>query len=245
MSIIFNEREHAKKVMEKGFQTSRSKNFEMQLVANYLREQGYEDKDIELQLHRVAKKNFTDYNEVKLYNFIDNKVKKSKKGKLKINKPVNITKAEVQTILGEENIKYQKLMFVYLVLAKYFMANNHTDKYYVGCSDSDIFKLCDMYTRKQERLDMMHYLTKKGYITPTINMSSIINYVNENSEIVMQIIPDETMIYNFEREYLDGIFINCEKCGRLVKKTNNRIKYCKDCAKLINAQNALTFAQKK
>ena len=39
MSIIFNEREHAKKVIEKGIQTPRNKGRELQLVANYLREQ--------------------------------------------------------------------------------------------------------------------------------------------------------------------------------------------------------------
>lgn len=234
MPIIFNEREHAKIVIEKGFQTSRNKSFELQLVANYLREQGYSDKEIEEELHRISKRNFTDYNKVQMYDFIDNKVKKSKKGKLKENFPVYITRAEMNTILSESNIKYQKLLFVYLVLAKFYMSNNKADKYYVGCEDNDIFKLCDMYTRKQEKLDMMHYLTVKGYIKPTLSMSSIVNYVNEDSEVVMEVIPNEDMIYRFEKEYLGGIFINCEICGRLVKKTNNRIKYCKKCSKKIH-----------
>ena len=50
----------------------------------------------------------------------------------------------------------------------------------------------------------------------------------------MEVVPDETMVYNFEKEYLGGIFINCEICGRLVKKTNNRVKYCKECARKIH-----------
>ena len=58
--------------------------------------------------------------------------------------------------------------------------------------------------------------------------------VNENSDIIMEVVPDETMVYNFEKEYLGGIFINCEICGRLVKKTNNRVKYCKECARKIH-----------
>ena len=61
MPIIFNEREHAKTVIEKGFQTSRNKSFELQLAANYLREQGYLDKEIEIELHRISKKNFLIY----------------------------------------------------------------------------------------------------------------------------------------------------------------------------------------
>ena len=114
------------------------------------------------------------------------------------------------------------------------MSNNNSDKYYVGCSDTDLFSLCDMYTSRQEKREMVHYLTKKGYIEPTTKMSSIVKYVNENSDIIMEIVPDETMVYNFEKEYLGGIFINCEICGRLVKKTNNRVKYCKECARKIH-----------
>lgn len=234
MSIIFNERDYAKKIIKKGIQVARSKGRELQLVANFLREQGYEDKKIEDELHRISKKSFSDYNRVIMYDYIDRRVKRSKKAKLKNNYPVNITKAEIQTILGEKSEKCQKLMFVYLVLAKFYMKNNNTDKYYVGCSDTDIFKLCDMYVKKQEKREMMHYLTKKGYIEPTSKMSSIVKYVNEDSDIVMQIIPNENMIYDFEKEYLSGIFINCERCGKLVKKTNNRIKYCKECAKEIH-----------
>lgn len=234
MSIIFNEREHAKKVIEKGIQTTRSKGRELQLVANYLREQDYSDKQIETELHRISKRSFSDYNKVAMYDFIDRRVKRSKKGKLKVNSPVIITQAEIDVIMSEKNVKCQKLMFVYLMLAKFYMSNNHTDKYYVGCSDTDIFNLCDMYTSRQEKREMVHYLTKKGYIEPTTKMSSILKYVNENSDVAMEITPDDTMIYRFEEKYLGGLFINCEICGRLAKKTNNRVKYCKECAKKVH-----------
>lgn len=240
MPIIFDEKKHAQEVIKNGTQTIRNKNFELQLVANYLREEGYSDAYIEEELHRISKKCFRDYNRIQMYKSIDQKVKKSKKGILKIALPVKIYKEEMDVILSEENIKCQKLMFVYLVLAKYYMSNVKSEKYYVGCKDNDIFKLCNMYTRKQEKLDLMHYLTKKGYITPTLSMSSVVNYVKESGDVVLEIIPDYDMIYYFEKEYLDGIFINCEVCGRLVKKTNNRVKYCKECAKKINKKNALS-----
>lgn len=66
-------------------------------------------------------------------------------------------------------------------------------------------------------------------------MSSIINYVNEDSPIEITLTPDTDMVYYFEK-YVGGIFINCSNCGRLVKKTNNRIKYCKSCAIEINKE---------
>lgn len=231
MSIILDEYKHVENILQNGIQTNNSK-FEVQLLATYLRENGANEKEMENKLHEFCKHNYNDYNKVKQYKFIDSVIQRSKKLKLKRAYPVNITKKEIDVILREENYKYQKLMFVYLVLAKYYMSNNHTEKYYVGCKDNDIFNFCDMYMRKSDKMDSMHHLTKKGYITPTLSMSSIVNYVNEDSEIIMTFIPDNDMVYHFEK-YVGGIFINCDMCGRLVKKTNNRIKYCKECAKIV------------
>lgn len=235
MSIIFDEENHAKLILSKGkCLTNNKRYFELQLVANYLREQGYKDKEIETTLHTLSKKTFSDYNRVKIYEKIDNMVKLSKKRKLKISADINITQAELDLILKEENFKIQKLMFVYLVLAKYYMSNNHTEKYYVGIKDREIFNLCDMYVRKSDGINMMHYLTIKGYIEPTKNQSSIIKYVNEDSVPVITLKPNDDMVYYFEK-YLGGIFIHCEMCGKLTKKTNNKKKYCSDCYKELNS----------
>lgn len=235
MSIIFDEENHAKLVLSKGkCLTSNKRYFELQLVANYLREQGYRDKEIENTLHTLSKKTFSDYNRVRIYGKIDKMIKLSKKRKIKKSKDINITKAELEIILKEESYKIQKLMFVYLVLAKYYMSNNNTEKYYVGIKDREIFNLCDMYVRKSDGKNMMHYLTVKGYIEPTGNQSSIIKYINENSEPIITLKPNDDMVYYFE-QYLGGIFINCERCGKLTKKTNNRKKYCSDCYKELNS----------
>lgn len=230
MPIIFNEREHAKEILRYGTQTTQNKVFELQLVASYLREQGYNDKQIETELHKVAKKSFNDYNKVKFYEMIDRRVALSKKKRLKEVFPIKVTQAEIDTILKEKDVKCQKLMFVYLVLAKYYMLNNNSDKYYVSCSDRDIFNLCDMYAKRSEQKALTNYLTVKGYIEPTLRMSSIVKYINENSEMVLEFVPDTDMVYYFEQKYLDGIFIKCANCGKLVKKTNNRVKYCRECA---------------
>lgn len=234
MSIIFDEENHARLVLEKGkCLTSNKRYFELQLVANYLREQNYEDKEIENALHTLSKKTFSNYNRVNIYKEIDRMVKSSKKRKNKKSREIKITKAELDTILKEDSYKIQKLMFVYLVLAKYYMSNNHTEKYYVGIKDREIFNLCNMYVRKSDGQNMMHYLTVKGYIEPTRNQSSIIEYVNEDSEPIITLKPDDDMVFYFE-QYLGGIFIRCDKCGKLTKKTNNRKKYCSDCYKEMN-----------
>ena len=231
MAIIFNEEEYAKEIIKNGIQLTSKKHYDLQVVATYLRENGKNDKEIEKELHRIAKMSFSDYNWVKLYKSIDTKVQRSKKNKIRKNPEIIVTQAELDTILGEENLKVRNLMFVCLVLAKYYMSNNCTDKYYVKYNDVDIFNLCDVFVKKSERLELMHYLDKKGYITPTISMSFEIHYVKEDSKVILKFKPDVDMIYYFE-QYLGGLFINCENCGKLAKKTNNKIKYCKKCSKI-------------
>lgn len=234
MPIIFDEYKHAEKMLYNGTMTNNTK-FELQLLANYYRALGYIDSEIEVALHDFSKRYLKNYNKVKFYKLIDKKVELSRKLKLKSATPINITKKEMKTILGEENYKCQKLMFVYLVLAKYYMSNNKTDKYYVGCKDNDIFNLCNMYVKKQDKLDLMHYLTKNKYITPTLSMSSIVNYVDESGDIAITLIPDTDMVFYFE-QYLGGIFIHCDRCNKLVKKTSNRMRYCKECANILNKE---------
>lgn len=230
--IIFDEYKHAEKMLLSGFQTNRSGKFELQLLATYFREQGLNDKEIENELHAFCKKFANNYNWAQYYELVDQKVRKSKRYKLKRAKPIVITKAELDTITAEENLKCQKLMFVYLVLAKYYMNNNQTTDYYVGVKDNEIYNLCDMYVKKQEKLDLMHYLTKKGYIKPTLSMSSIVKYVNENSEQAIVLVPDTDMIHYYEK-YLGYYTTECPICGRLIRKKTNRTKYCTQCAQLV------------
>lgn len=231
MAIVFNEEKYAEIIIKSGIQLVSKKHYDLQVVANYLREKGYTDKEIEKELHRISSLSFSDYNWVKMYNTIDAKVKRSKKQKLKRNPEIIITQKELDLILEEEERKIRNLMFVCLVLAKYYMSNNHTDKYYVAYKEVNIFNLCDVFIRKDERMDLLYYLSEKGYITPTHYLGFIVNYVNEDSPAVLKFKPDTDMVYYFE-QYQGGYFINCENCGKLVKKTNNKIKYCKECAKI-------------
>lgn len=231
MSIVFDEEEYAKSIISNGIQLISKKYYDLQIVANYLREQNYKDEEIEKELHRISKMSFSDYNWVKMYNAIDTRVKRSKKQKLKRNPEIIVTQSELDLILGEDDRKIRNLMFVCLVLAKYYMSNNHTDKYYMMYKDTDVFGLCDMFVRKYERLDLLYYLAEKGYITPTRYLGFTVNYVNEDSPTILKFKPDVDMVYYFE-QYQGGIFVNCENCGRLTKKTNNKTKYCRQCAKI-------------
>lgn len=228
--IIFNEIEYVENLLRtKNF--TKKKRYELQLIAIYYYNKGIKGEELSNLLNNLCFKCFKNYipNSSMSIKMIESLINNASILNFKDRKEINITKNEIDTILKEDKLKCRKIMFVYLVLAKYYYNLNNSSKYYVSCSDNDIFKLCKMYIKKQDKLDYMHYLTKKGYITPTLNMSSIVNYVNENSEIIMKFIPDDDMVYYLER-YLGGNFIKCKICGKLSKKTIHNKKYCNVCA---------------
>ena len=237
--IILDEKDYAELILKKGIQTASNKFYDLQLLAAYLEQAGCSDTEMEQRLHATCKRRIKGYSRVKFYSVIDGLIKRAKTFTFKESQPIKITKAELDVVLSEDSVKIRRLLFVYLVLAKYYMNNNHTDKYYVGASDVDIFKLARINSVKVEtRNEFMHEITKKGYITPTLSMSSIVNYVNEDSEVVMEFKPDIDMEYHLE-QYLGGSFLTCTICGRLDKKGSNSAKYCRQCAKEIRTGKIL------
>lgn len=229
--MVFDEYKYAEKLLKEGFIQPRMKLRELQILTNYFRVQEFPDDLIEETLHAFLLKHLSNYNRVKFQGMVDNAITFSKKQKLKVANEISITDKEWETITSEDDVKVQKLLFIYLVLAKYFMSNNHSDKYYVGIKDADLWKLCKFYTRKVDRIKLLQYITNKEYITPTLNMSSVVNYIQEGTPII-KFIPCEDMIYYFDS--LKGArIIFCDICGKIEKPNSGAQKHCKSCARLI------------
>lgn len=231
--MIFDEYEHAEKMLKNGFLQSTMKLRELQILANYFRYAGMEDKAIEENLHVFLNKYMANYNKVKFQNIVDNAVKTSKKQKIKKASEIIITKNEWNTIMSEPNERVQKLLFTYLCLGKYFKSNNDkTDKYYVGVKDADLWKISKLHLRKIDRLKLLSNITQKGYITPTLNMSSIVNFIEGDGEEFLKFKPCENMLYYYEKQ-IGARIIFCRVCGDIEKANANAQKYCKKCAKAV------------
>ena len=95
MAIIFDEYKHVEKILNKGLETKKNNKFELQLIATYFREMGQSDSEIAENLHLFCKKYVLNYNRVKFYKIIDEKVRKSNKYKLKKPIAINITQNEL------------------------------------------------------------------------------------------------------------------------------------------------------
>lgn len=231
--IIFDEEEYAIDIIENG---SKNKSIfkDVALLAKYFRYKNNTEEEIKNKLYVFCKNNKKDFNIIKDSDIIENIILESKKWKLRTKKYIDITKSEFDLISSENNIKVKKILFVLLVISKFYHDNKSND-YYVNISDNDIFKLCNMYVNKKNKIDLMYYITQKGYITPNIHMSIKINFVDNENEKILNMVVDESMC-NYLEMLLGKKICFCEVCGISVIKTNNRVKYCKKCARKVNLE---------
>ncbi len=230
--IIFDEEKYAIDIINSGFK-NKSIFKDVAIVAKYLRYKNDNEDYVRKNIYALCKEYKKDFNLVKDYKIMDSIISESKKWKIKLGKNINITKKEFD-IINSEDEKVKKVLFVLLVISKFYY-NDKSDDYYVNIPDNDIFKLCNLNIKKSKKIEIMHYITQKEYVTPNIHMSMKINYIYKDSQMVYNIPVGNDMIIYFE-QLLGKKTISCEKCGTLVLKTNNRVKYCKSCSKLIHIE---------
>lgn len=83
----------------------------------------------------------------------------------------------------------------------------------------------------------------EDYEVKNLTNNLIYDFYNEDNSYIKYICDSlEFYILNYQKEYYDlkrgrnKQYKRCEKCGKLIEKTNNRVMYCKECATKINRE---------
>ena len=138
-----------------------------------------------------------------------------------------------------KNLIKEKVLFSYLVHAKINYQIKELTNGWVRDSSKDIFYSVGInYTSKRRELIIKDLITD-GYLTTTKSID------NTTKQVCFMALTGKlsVKIDNFEQlglqyESLVGIcdIIECERCNQLIKKINNKIKYCKKCVKDIQLE---------
>lgn len=172
---------------------------------------------------------------------------------------VIIYKEELEFIASEwniesiNNIEIEKLLFVMLVLAK-----SGGDGSWLNYNDKIVFDLARYKFSRENReiqkgkvfYELGHYEGKNILECMLYSKSGSIKlfYNKKEGEEVIRIKNDED-IDNIIVKYLDWRqkegYNYCKVCGKEIKKTNNRGKYCSKCAKEINIEKTKENKSKK
>lgn len=148
---------------------------------------------------------------------------------------VTITKRELEVITSLDNLELEKLAFVLAVHAKVQNAMKHKESNWVNSDPKDIASDAMLKSRSDVQQGKMRYELKcRGLIEAPRGNSVKINYIDEQSEVVIIITDFESYIDKYLR--WKGVIKSkkCagESCVEYVEVVSNRQKYCAECARL-------------
>jgi hypothetical protein len=85
----------------------------------------------------------------------------------------------------------------------------------------------------------------EDYENESLTDKYIFNFATEDNFYISYICKSvESYMLNYQKEYYglnrgrNKEYKRCKKCGVLIEKTNNRVMYCKECAKIIDREKA-------
>jgi predicted Zn-ribbon and HTH transcriptional regulator len=221
---VFDEQKYVLNMLEHGF-GKRMSGGDLIILAKYYRSLGMQDAEVEMSVLKFCEKFVPDYNETLYYDKISKKVRQSKDKSLRIAEDVPITENEMKAIRGIKNYRYEKVMFVMLVLGKYYRItskSSHSNSFFIQEQPNAI-------------LPLAHTSQKKGEdIFNQLNLLGLIDYINKNDCYVIKFasMDDKSEVVQIVTDMNDIISFYpavCEDCGKEINEKSNQISKCKSC----------------
>ena len=254
----YNEKKYAEEILKKGFLTQYHR-YELKILVKYYKEV-LEEKASERKklVYKFCENNIVKFNRVKYFKIINSALAYGSKriNKLILIESVPITKNEIKYINGLKlDSIHKKILFTFIVKNK--LNKEMSKQIYGKVSDYNIFggktesyKEVFEMSRLSGEYDinkLVNGLSNLGYVDVRtrgkINLSFIDDIVvnkdekgNKIDNIVFEITNFDNVGYYFDWYNGDEKYVKCENegCGEVIKKVNNRQKYCKSCWEEIN-----------
>lgn len=233
--IILNEKEYFNNLINNGFEKNINSK-DLSLLAKMFYKENNSQIDTLNQMIDFCKKWSNNFNYSKWENkFCDILSNLNEKVDVVNDKEIHFYKSELEKIKSIEDEKLQRVTFVLMALAKKYESR------YIYINSSSSIKLKDIFILAKFDIP----LKKQDFILNTLYNNKVINVelkpllrcemlylcdINDNQDKVLSFIPNNEMVLEYER-YLGVKTTNCQVCGKTIYKTNNKVKYCKECAR--------------
>lgn len=184
---------------------------------------------------RYMTSNCVDFYEEKYFKIIYRNISSAKKYKFRNVSTVKITRAEIDKIIGLNDIRKEKIAFVILAVAKYYnnVSSDNNNRMYI--SMSDLFKLSRVAIPCKERAEYLHFAYEEGILVEHMFVGTnlkVVGFVDNGGETVLELNEGDykELAYAY-LNYKTGGYKHCKDCGKLFKMQKsapNRL-YCKEC----------------
>lgn len=241
MRLILNEETLLQKILNEDYIDEKKPSNTIKILAKHYFLNGKKRGQIIKLIDEFLSVNKVGYNSVRWRKVIEGIVDLVRKNKdyEVVNITIQITKNEINKIKSYNNLKYEKLLFVLLVYAKIYNQLNKNEKNWVNEQHKYIFSDAKIAIKSDEQGKMLYKLRKDELIdiSNRVDCTNLkINYIDndDNSEVVIEISDFRNLVFEYLRYFEPDKYMRCEECGLLIKTTNNKTKYCSECARKIH-----------
>ena len=223
--IIFDEKTYAEKLLENGFGKFMSRR-DLEILAKYYCWQGIGYSRIEKNLQEFCLKHNPEFNIIKNIGKINGAINVAKRENLKLPIPIIVTENEINKIKTIEDYRYQKILFVMIVIAK-FSAHYYNKKfylpnnYYVNITFREITRIAKVNFNRREKGKIIQKLVALGFIIIPNKGHFKLLYGDNESATFIEVNDVENIISYFP--YF------CEKCGKTIDNKSKRHNLCDKC----------------
>lgn len=256
----YNEKKYAEAILEQGFLTQYHR-YELKILVKYYKEVlGKKASERKELVYKFCEENIAKFNRVKYFKIINSALLYGSK---RVNKLISIgsipvTDREIEYINGLElDEVHKRVLFSFMVknklnkeMSKQIFGKVSDYNFFGGKKESykEVFEMSKL-TGKYNINSLVNDLSNMGYVDVRtrgkINLLFVDSIeVGDNDIVAFQITNFDNVGYYFDWYNGNDKFIKCENdgCDEIVKKTNNKNKYCSECAKKIkNEQNKIYY----
>lgn len=251
--MILNEEKYAKDVLTGQRDDVKSIRQKIDLIARYNHHVLHKNSDDSYSsIIKWLEKHHDIFSEQSYSNIISDCIKKAAKRPFYDIDSVKITKKEMDIITAQNNLRYEKILFVLLCMAKVQKASYGFDNGLVSYNITDLFKTARVSVPVDERENILHQFLKLDLIgLPMKNDTKclFVKFVDEyEDDIVLELNEQDCgeLAYAYLKYTGKSKVFRCAKCGKLIKQskkfgdlckgcqestTNMRTKWCIDCGK--------------
>jgi len=249
MSIILNENEWAREMIESG--DIGKKPFEtLCRVAGYYLSAGYGKSDVRRMLDTFLLQCDRTISLPKWSSTADHALERALKYKPVEIDHISISDAEMERIAELDGRQIKRLAFTLLCLSKYRDIVNPNGDHWVNDKDNEIMKMANINTSIVRQAQMYHTLIELGYIRPSkkVDNTNVRVCFAEDGKEVLRVSDFRNLGYQYLK-YCGEPYFECENCGITTKYSHPekgmKQKYCKACAAEIKVRQNVNSVMRR
>lgn len=234
--MILNEEKYAKDVLTGQRNDVKSIKQKIDLIARYNHHVLHKNSDDSYSsIIKWLEKHHDIFSEHGYSNIISDCIKKAVKKPFYNVDSVKITKKEMDLITAQNNLRYEKILFVLLCMAKVQKVSHGFDNCLISYNITELFKAARVSVPVDERENILHEFLVMDLIgLPMKNDTKclFVKFMDESEDdIVLELNEQDCseLAYVYLKYTGQSKIDRCSKCGKLIKHSKKFGDTCKGC----------------